>query len=411
MRIARPGPGERLPPDHPLRHAELLADAPHLVLEEQAQRLDELHRHVVGQPADVVMRLDRLGDAVGAARLDHVGVERPLHEPVHVAELARLVLEDADELLADDHALALRIGDACELGDEALLRLDVHERHVVEAVERLDHLLGLALAQQAVVDEHAGELVADRLVHEQRGDRRVDAARERAEHPLACRPRRGSARPAPRSRRPASRTARRRRRRRGSSSGPPGRAACAPPRDGTGRRRASAPRPRTPRPVCAPRWRRCARPTAARRRCRGATSRRSDPPAASRRARLRSSASRPCRTRRRRSCRRARRGRARAAARRNRCRASGCRARRSSCPSSARPPRRPTRGRPRGSARSGCGAGSRRPSRDARRAPSRRAPRARAARSTASTDHRNRPPGPAAPPGAAPGSARPQPRR
>ena len=108
IRIARPGPGERLAPDHPLGHAELLADAAHLVLEEQAQRLDELHLHVVGQPADVVVRLDRLGDAVGAARLDHVRVERSLHEPVHVAELARLVLEDADELLADDLALASR---------------------------------------------------------------------------------------------------------------------------------------------------------------------------------------------------------------------------------------------------------------------------------------------------------------
>ena len=38
---------------------ELVADAAHLVLEEQPQRLDELHLHVLGQPADVVVRLDR----------------------------------------------------------------------------------------------------------------------------------------------------------------------------------------------------------------------------------------------------------------------------------------------------------------------------------------------------------------
>ena len=37
-----------------------------------------------------------------------------------------------------------------------------------------------------MVDEDAGELVADRLVDEQRRDRRVDAARERAEHALAA---------------------------------------------------------------------------------------------------------------------------------------------------------------------------------------------------------------------------------
>ena len=68
--------------------------------------------------------------------------------------------------------------------EEALLRLDVDERHVEVAAERLDHLLRLVLAQQAVVDEDARQLVADRLVDEQRRDRGVDAAREAADDAL-----------------------------------------------------------------------------------------------------------------------------------------------------------------------------------------------------------------------------------
>ncbi len=60
------------------------------------------------------------------------------------------------------------------------------ERDVEVALERLDHLRRLVAAQQAVVDEDADELVADRLVHEQRGDRGVDAARERAEDARAA---------------------------------------------------------------------------------------------------------------------------------------------------------------------------------------------------------------------------------
>ena len=134
-----------------------------------------------------MVRLDQRGDAVlAAARLDDVRVERPLDEEAHVAELSRLLLEDADELLADDLALLLRVGHAGEPAEEALLRLHVDERHVEVAAERLDDLLGLVLAQQAVVDEDARELVADGLVHEQRRDRRVDAARERAEHALGA---------------------------------------------------------------------------------------------------------------------------------------------------------------------------------------------------------------------------------
>ena len=52
----------------------------------------------------------------------------------------------------------------------------------MEAVaEGGDDLLALVLAHEAVVDEDAGELVADRAVDEHRGDARVDAAGEAAD--------------------------------------------------------------------------------------------------------------------------------------------------------------------------------------------------------------------------------------
>jgi hypothetical protein len=57
----------------------------------------------------------------------------------------------------------------------------VDERDAEMTGEGLDDLLGLVLAQEAVVDEDARELVADGLVHEERRHGRVDAARERAE--------------------------------------------------------------------------------------------------------------------------------------------------------------------------------------------------------------------------------------
>ena len=81
---------------------------------------------------------------------------------------------------ADDLALLLRVGDAGERVQEALARVDVHEVHAAsDRANMRDDVLGLVLAQQAVVDEDAGELVADRAMHEHRRDRRIDAARER----------------------------------------------------------------------------------------------------------------------------------------------------------------------------------------------------------------------------------------
>ena len=58
---AEPGPGERLAPDDLVGQAELGADRAHLVLEQVAQRLDQLEAHVLGEAADVVVALDRGG--------------------------------------------------------------------------------------------------------------------------------------------------------------------------------------------------------------------------------------------------------------------------------------------------------------------------------------------------------------
>ena len=86
IRMPRPGPGERVPPDDLGGQPELLADQAHLVLEQRAQRLDQLELEVVGQAADVVVGLD-VGGARAAAGLDDVGVERALHEELDLLAL------------------------------------------------------------------------------------------------------------------------------------------------------------------------------------------------------------------------------------------------------------------------------------------------------------------------------------
>ena len=71
--------------------------------------------------------------------------------------------------------------------------VDVDQLDAHVAPERLDDLIALALAHQSGVDVDAGQLMADRPVHERRRDRRVDAAREPADDPVGRRPGRGSA--------------------------------------------------------------------------------------------------------------------------------------------------------------------------------------------------------------------------
>ena len=102
------GAGERLALDHRLGQAQLRANQPDLVLEQVPERLDQLEPEIRRQAADVVVGLDLLGGLrLGRRALDDVRVERALGQEVDPAELRGLLLEDPDELVADDLALLL----------------------------------------------------------------------------------------------------------------------------------------------------------------------------------------------------------------------------------------------------------------------------------------------------------------
>ena len=178
--------GEGLTPDKAFGQAELNAELAHLVLEETAQGFDDLLEvHMVGEPADVVVTLDN--DALAAdAGFHHVGVDGALREKIDAAELFGLRFKDADELLADDLALALRLGDAGKLGEKTLLRVHAHDAHAEAVVHGALDLIALVLAQQAVIDKDAGELFADRAVEKRGSHGAVHAAGERQQHLAAA---------------------------------------------------------------------------------------------------------------------------------------------------------------------------------------------------------------------------------
>ena len=176
-----------MPLDDGLRHAQLAADRADLVLEQLTERLHQLEPQLLRQPADVVVRLDGRARSLEAHRLDHVRVEGALREEARLApqalgHLLGLRLEDLDERRADDLALLLGVGDARQPVEEQGRRVDGHQVQVEALGECVLHLLELARAQQPVVHEYARQLVADGLVQERRGHRRVDAAAQPQDH-------------------------------------------------------------------------------------------------------------------------------------------------------------------------------------------------------------------------------------
>ena len=95
-----------------------------------------------------------------------------------------LILKDADELLADDLALALGGVLTGQLLVEAVTGVDADKVDVELAAlaKDLADLLALILAQQTVVHEHAGQLLADGLGQHGRADAGIHAAGQCAEY-------------------------------------------------------------------------------------------------------------------------------------------------------------------------------------------------------------------------------------
>ena len=108
-----------MPADEDFGQAEFAAQHAHLVLEQFAQGLDQLHVHALGQAADIVVRLDRHRRAAGEGdALDHVGVERALRQEIGAADFFGLGVEHVDEQPADGLALLFGIADAGQLAEE-----------------------------------------------------------------------------------------------------------------------------------------------------------------------------------------------------------------------------------------------------------------------------------------------------
>ena len=161
--------------DEVFGHAECAAHGADLVLEEEAEGLAEAELHALGEAADVVVALDYgSGDGEG---LDAVGVYCALGEPADVLNLAGFLVEDLDEVGADDLSLSLGVGDALEVAEEAGGGVDSHDVEA-EALVVAEDGCELVLAEHSVVDEYAGEAGTDGTVEEHGGYGGVDASAE-----------------------------------------------------------------------------------------------------------------------------------------------------------------------------------------------------------------------------------------
>ena len=198
IRTPRPGPGNGWRQHDLVGQAELAAEPAHLVLEQRAQRLDQLQRHVLGQAADVVVALDHRRRAVAAAALDDVGVQRPLDEELGVGQPAGVLLEDPHEQLADRLALLLRVGRRRRAARSTGRRRRRGSARCPCCAGTSRPPARSRRGASGRCRRRCTSAVARSPVHERCRDGRVDAAAERADHPARRRPARAPRRSAAR---------------------------------------------------------------------------------------------------------------------------------------------------------------------------------------------------------------------
>ena len=115
-----------------------------------------------------------------ADAFDHIGVKRALGQEIRAANFLGLFVEYVDEFRADKLTLRLRVGDARQARHEPFLGIDDDQRDIIMVAEQGFDLCAFVHAQQAMVDKHAGQLIANGFVNQDRGDRAVHAARKSA---------------------------------------------------------------------------------------------------------------------------------------------------------------------------------------------------------------------------------------
>src|SRR5699024_290667 len=161
----KPRAGEGLAGYQILRQAQFTPRLPDFIFEQVAQRFyDFLKIHIVRQTAHIVVALDRGGLAAQAA-LHHVGVDGALRQKIYRADLFGFLFKDADKLLPDDLALAFGGFHTGQFAVETLAGVHADKVDIEPAAlaKDLTDLFPLVFAKQAMIHEHTGELLADRL--------------------------------------------------------------------------------------------------------------------------------------------------------------------------------------------------------------------------------------------------------
>ena len=121
-------------------------------------------------------------------RFDHVRINSPLRQPVYILQFFGFCLEHFDKGITDNFPLLFRVIDTGKPGEKQFLGISTDHMHAHVLTEGGHHLIAFFQAQQAVIDEDTGQLIAYRFVKQCRHHRRIDATGKPQQHLIGSYP-------------------------------------------------------------------------------------------------------------------------------------------------------------------------------------------------------------------------------
>ena len=164
-----------------LLDAQGAAHTADLIFEKHPERFHDLQVHLFRKTAHIVVRLDLGSDTGDAGALNHIGIYGPLGKPAGVFNRLGVFVEGLYEQSADHLSFGFRLGYAGQLVQEGIGSVGTNhiQAHVLVGGH---HVAVFVFAEQAVVHENTGELMANRLVQQHGGHRGVHAAAQAQNH-------------------------------------------------------------------------------------------------------------------------------------------------------------------------------------------------------------------------------------
>src|SRR5210317_154082 len=111
-------------------------------------------------------------------RLDNIGIDCPLSQPLGIGQFFRLFFENINEQVAYNFALLFRVSFTRELAEETVLSINAENFDTQTFCKGRHNLVAFAETQETIVDKHTGKLITNSTMNQSSGHRGVDPTGE-----------------------------------------------------------------------------------------------------------------------------------------------------------------------------------------------------------------------------------------